>query len=89
MTEHHLKCWPEPFQAMWDGRKTFEFRKDDRGYQVGDVLHLREYEPDDALYTDRQMWWRVTYVLREGFGVPEGYCVMGISAISPGGKMSP
>ncbi len=44
-TVHELKCWPVPFAAMRDGTKRFEFRKDDRNYQVGDVLQNREWMP--------------------------------------------
>ncbi len=89
MRTHRLKCWPEPFQAMVDGRKRFEFRKDDRGFCVGDELLLREWDPapfNDASYgavgyTRRELRGEVTYVLR-GFGVPDGYDVMGISEVS-------
>lgn len=45
MTEHVLKTWPEFFRAIVDGKKTFEVRKNDRGFQTGDVLHLREFDP--------------------------------------------
>ncbi len=65
MTEHELKTWPEYFAAVWDGRKTFELRRDDgRGFAVGDVLWLREWRPTDQEYTDRHVRARVTYVLR-------------------------
>jgi len=48
MAQHHiLKCWPGPFAAVLDGSKRFEYRVDDRGYRVGDILHLREYVPSD------------------------------------------
>lgn len=42
---HHLKTWPEPFQAVIDGRKRHEVRVDDRGFAVGDVLTLKEWDP--------------------------------------------
>jgi hypothetical protein len=42
---HELKCWPPYFERLLDGSKTFEVRKDDRGYQTGDWLVLREWDP--------------------------------------------
>src|SRR3954470_11426726 len=41
--EHELKCWPEFYKALVSGEKTFELRKNDRGFRVGDVLWLREW----------------------------------------------
>ena len=46
MAEHSLKCWPDEFAAVLDGSKTHEYRRDDRGgYEVGDILVLREWFP--------------------------------------------
>jgi hypothetical protein len=45
VTRHELKTWPAYFQQVWTGKKTFEIRYDDRGYQRGDHVVLREYDP--------------------------------------------
>lgn len=42
---HELKTHPEPFEAVVQGLKTFEYRYDDRGFNVGDELLLREWDP--------------------------------------------
>ena len=77
-----VRCWPGPFQAMVEGDKTFEFRKDDRpgGYQVGDVLCLYEWDPERGNPTERCLLKAVSYVLRgPDFGVPVGYCVLALA----------
>ena len=47
MKTHELKTWADPFEAVWDGRKQYEIRKDDRDFHVGDSLHLFEFVPHD------------------------------------------
>ena len=42
MQTHELKTWPEYFEAVKDGTKNFELRKDDRGFKAGDHLVLAE-----------------------------------------------
>ncbi len=42
---HELKTWPEMFAAVLSGEKTFEYRKDDRGFMVGDILKLMHWDP--------------------------------------------
>ena len=79
---HDLKCWPPVFQDMVDGRKPFEFRKDDRHFAVGDMLNLREWVPYDmdGVFTGRKLAVVVTYKIDGGqFGIPEGYCIMAVS----------
>jgi hypothetical protein len=76
---HTIKCWSAQFQAIVDGVKTFEFRKDDRGYQVGDLLELVEWFPEENR-SGRGRSVQVTYILRgPNFGMPDGYVVMSIA----------
>lgn len=48
MSEHTLKVIPPYFDAILDGTKTFEVRKNDRAYQRGDILHLSEWHPEQT-----------------------------------------
>lgn len=75
MAEHELKTWPSFYAAVDRGDKQFEVRRADRDYRVGDVLVLREFDPDPQLkysdpenhgYTGRELSARVTYVLPIG-----------------------
>lgn len=76
---HVLKAWPAPFEAMRAGRKTFEYRQNDRDFQVGDCLVLQEYNPETDSLTREALSVRVIYLLAGGqFGVPKGYCVMSV-----------
>lgn len=77
---HRLKCWPEYFQAIIDGKKTFELRKNDRDYRAGDDLLLLEWNPTEANYTGRTCRVNVPYILEGGeFGIPNTHCIMSIA----------
>lgn len=74
---HELKTWPPFFEEVMNGIKSFEIRKDDRGFMVGDTLILREYDLGE--YTGRQIEKIVKYKLIGGqFGVEKGYCILGL-----------
>ena len=77
---HELKTWPEFFKPLWSGEKTFELRKDDRGFRAGDILHLREWSKTDG-YTGRSLVATATYVL-SGMGLRDNYVVIALSHLT-------
>lgn len=76
---HPLKTWSEPFRAIINGTKRFEYRKNDRGFKVGDTLKLVEIDPKYKNMTGWCCYVDVTYITEGCFGVPDGYCVMSLS----------
>lgn len=81
MALHELKTWPAYFEAILNGSKKVELRKDDRGSQVGDTLLLREWIPHSdypATYTGRKVAVTVTHILRDGPWLADGYIAMSI-----------
>lgn len=76
---HNLKTWPEVFDAMLTRAKSFEVRRDDRGFGVGDTLVLKEWDPATGKYTGRTCKALVTYLLPGGqFGIEAGYVCMSV-----------
>lgn len=77
--KHELKILPEYFEAVVSGEKRFEVRKDDRGYEVGDALLLREIgRSAEAPYTGREVEVDVLYIYRGEYCRSE-YCIMSIA----------
>ena len=58
------KVWPKSFQKILDGDKTFELRLDNFECNAGDILVLREWNPETGEYTGRAVEKKVTYVLK-------------------------
>jgi len=72
MKTHHLKTLPKYWNDIRDGLKTFEVRRDDRGFEEGDELALVHTEHKSVIFR------KVMYILRGGqFGIKAGYVVMG------------
>ncbi len=74
--EHELKILPQYFEEVWNENKTFEIRKDDRNYKVGDTLRLLEC--DNGFYTGRECNRTISYILRgvEQYGLKEGFVIL-------------
>lgn len=81
---HIVKTWPPYFQAVKRGEKRFEIRRDDRGYQKGDLLEQREYDPKRGVterprYTGEYVTHRIAYVLTGGqFGLEPGFVALSL-----------
>lgn len=58
------KIWPEFFQRILSGDKTFELRLADFACCNGDTLLLREWDPKTKQYTGRFLEKEVTSVLK-------------------------
>jgi hypothetical protein len=93
--QHQLKTWDVYFDAVKRGEKTFEVRRDDRGFQKGDTLELLRCEKSrlgswEVQYKamtrtpEHVLHMEITYVLTGGqFGIEPGFVVMGIKPCNP------
>lgn len=85
--EHELKTDPELYDETVNGRKTFEIRKNDRGFKEGDFLQLRQtrYTGEEMKngkpleYTGQQARLVVDYILQGPvFGLADGWVIMSV-----------
>lgn len=79
MKAHELKIGSEFFEAVKDGRKKFEIRKNDRNYQEGDILILKEYDPLTQLFSGEIIKVEITYMT--DWEQKDDYVVLGIEEI--------
>lgn len=74
---HNLKILSKYFTEILNGSKTFELRKNDRDYKVGDALMLREFNGEE--YTGNSVHVNITYILEGGqYGLDKEYVILGI-----------
>lgn len=90
-TVHVIRAWPIFFKDLENSTKTFEFRKDDRDYEVGNILEIHEYDDYTEHYSGKVLSFEIIHLLRNGktFGLrdfPAGYVIMSIKSISPDPK---
>ncbi|WP_312526741.1 DUF3850 domain-containing protein [Paracoccus sp. (in: a-proteobacteria)] len=69
---HRLKIDAQPMSDLLSGNKTCEVRNDDRGFTVGDYVHLA---CADGRETDR-----IISHIQRGYGLPDGLCVLSYRA---------
>ncbi len=81
--KHRLKTWPSFFKAILEDRKHFEYRLNDRNFDVGDTLILREYSHMHLSdpYSGRWIKAIVTDLYGDIPGLPENYVIMEIKVL--------
>jgi len=84
---HELKVLSEYYWKIPCEKKTFELRKDDRDYKVGDILDLKEW--DGEKFTGHHVRREITYILRncKQYGLEDGYCIIGMQPRTPRNRL--
>ena len=86
--KHDLKTDPEYFKQIWEDRKEWELRLDDRAFREDDLLRLKEtrfsgadhIRGDPVEYTGREIEAVVVGILRGPvYGLEAGWVIMSIS----------
>ena len=79
---HDVKLGITFFDDVKTGRKTFELRKNDRGYKEGDIIVMHEYK--DGTTTGRTIEKKIVYMLEDFTGLEDGYCILGLGEVKAG-----
>lgn len=71
-----------PFRAVWRGDKTAELRKNDRQFQVNDVIELIEFDKERGMHINpyRSIFIRVTHI-QESYGIEDGHVMLSFKVI--------
>lgn len=95
MTQHDLKLNERFFDAINNGIRTFDIRKDEGRFNIGDTIKYYCVDDDKNEITvpnyktntevPLRVYCAIIYILTHDdypFGVPDGYCVLGIKRTS-------
>ena len=80
MKVHELKIKQNYCDDILVNNKSFEIRNNDRGFQAGDVLHLKVIDEFTEEYTGFEIFVKVMYI-HYGFGLEEDYVCMAIKRV--------
>lgn len=84
MTVHELKTIPHYWDAIERGEKTFEVRRDDRGFQRGDIVRLYRDTGYSGWKAARNLERRIGWILTGGqFGIEPGFIVFSLEPTTP------
>lgn len=83
MKLHELKIRDNYYYDLMHGLKSFELRKNDRNYQVGDLIHFVDVNGNDFLNEPSNLFC-ITYVLKNvpEYGLKDDYCILSVKKYS-------
>jgi ParB family chromosome partitioning protein len=84
MKLHTLKILPKYYLAVASGEKTFELRKNDRDYQVGDLIIFTDTDGTPYITPNKErIVFRITYILENvsEYGLDDEYCVLALKRL--------
>lgn len=85
MTTHRLKIFVKYADAIMSGSKTFEIRKNDRDYEVGDSIVFNVVADDCHSFQEavghpfNGATYRIDYILDDFEGLAQKYVALAIS----------
>lgn len=77
---HKLKILTDNFKDVVGRRMTYQLRKDDRDFSLGDILYLQEFQ--DGYFTGRAQVCKVNHIVRHGEGIAKDYVLLNIKLLS-------
>ncbi len=75
---HALKTEKWYYSEIVTGAKTFEVRKADRPFQVGDDICLQEWDAEAKIYTGKEWFGKITYILDNERFCKKAFVIFGI-----------
>ena len=81
---HKLKLKKMYFDDVRSGKKSFEIRFNDRGYQTGDLIEFRKVtnRGDEFYPNTNKIFAEIIYLFVDVNFLQEGYCVFSIKMLT-------
>lgn len=77
---HYIRLASNYYDDVATGLISFQLRKNDKHYKVGDILDMMEFS--EGRNTGRIIHAEITYILEDYTGLEDGYCILAIKVVS-------
>lgn len=77
---HCVKITPKNFNDVISHKLSFQIRRFERDYKLGDYLHLQEFNGE--VFTGRSVPVKINYILNEEEGLQKDYVLLNIETLN-------